>query len=133
MPDGDIAEVVTDSRGEAWARWYTTGTSSWSAWWPIEGKPEAVALAGPYTSPGEAARIAEARARAVSTAVVAELDRRGVAGGVSEPEAEPSPDGSQDEAAMSTACAALVAVTGRDPDARSWLLLTAAGLAVVRL
>lgn len=35
LPDGDIAEAALDSRGQAWARWRTSG--SWSRWWPLAG------------------------------------------------------------------------------------------------
>jgi len=86
MPGGDVAELVSDSRGDAWARWYTAVSRSWSAWWRIPGKPGVVALSGPYTGPDE-----------------------------------------------STADAALVAVVGRSPDARSFFLLAATGLTPIRL
>lgn len=72
MPGGDIAEAVSDSRGSAWARWYSAGTNSWSAWRYLAEKTEAVAIAGPYTAPGDAARLAEtgSTAEAVLVAVV---------------------------------------------------------------
>ena len=60
MPGGDVAELVSDSRGNSWGRWYTAGTGSWSAWWRVPGKPGTVALAGPYAGPGEAAGSTEA-------------------------------------------------------------------------
>lgn len=35
LPDGDLAEVGRDSRGDAWARWRSSG--EWSRWWPLAG------------------------------------------------------------------------------------------------
>jgi hypothetical protein len=55
MPGGDVAELVNDSRGAEWARWYTASSRSWSAWWRIPGKPGVVALSGPYSGPDEGA------------------------------------------------------------------------------
>lgn len=123
-PGGDVAEVVTDSRREAWARWHAASSGSWSEWWHIAGKPEAVALAL-YAAPGEAARSADAAAKSITQAVSAELDRRGVAA--------PDPDDGQDEDTGSTVDAALVAVARRAPDARSWFLLTVGGLSDITL
>jgi hypothetical protein len=35
LPDGDMAEAALDSRGDAWARWRSSG--EWSRWWPLAG------------------------------------------------------------------------------------------------
>ena len=44
----DIAEIVTDSRGDAWARWYTSGSGSWSEWRFIAHRVQAAAITGSY-------------------------------------------------------------------------------------
>jgi hypothetical protein len=35
LPDGDLAETALDSRGNAWARWRSSG--EWSRWWALAG------------------------------------------------------------------------------------------------
>jgi hypothetical protein len=57
----DVAEVVRDSRGGAWARWFSGASGSWSPWWPIAQGAEAVACAGPYGDGEPAALVSVAR------------------------------------------------------------------------
>jgi len=65
MAAGDVAELVTDSRGNSWGRWYSAGARSWSDWRHVPGKPEAVAIAGPYADPAQAGTAPEAALVAV--------------------------------------------------------------------
>lgn len=57
----DGAEVVRDSRGDAWGRWFSGASGSWSAWWPIAQGAEAVTYAGPFGDGEPAALVAVAR------------------------------------------------------------------------
>lgn len=57
----DVAEVARDSRGDAWGRWFSGSSGSWSAWWPIAQGAEAVSCAGPYGDGEPAALVSIAR------------------------------------------------------------------------
>jgi hypothetical protein len=44
----DVAEVIIDSAGAGWARWWSAGPRSWSAWHSVVPQAEDIAIAGPY-------------------------------------------------------------------------------------
>ena len=55
MPDGDLAEVVLDDIGDAYARWYSDG--SWSAWFFVGSPAVDVSVAAANVSSTDTAYV----------------------------------------------------------------------------
>lgn len=122
----ELAEVVTDSCGDAWARWHSSETRSWSEWRHLAHRPHAVAITGPYgTAPAPGIpEIPEAREVPDGPGAAAELagqlqELRAVLAGLHAAVTARPPD------------AALIVVT-RGAD-RRYIELTADGIADISL